>query len=78
MTRLKELLRKTEFHIFLFSFFSLLFSWPLLTLIDNAQPQTVFLYFYLTWLALVAVLVLIARQCRIASKKGTLMDKPGL
>lgn len=77
MNRLKDLLRKTEFHIFLFCFFFLLLNWPLLTLIDNEPPRTVFLYFYLVWQAIVVVLALIARQCRLASPtKGILRDKP--
>ncbi|MFY9944010.1 MAG: hypothetical protein WAK57_17675 [Desulfobacterales bacterium] len=67
MARLKDLLRKTEFHIFLFCLFSLLFSWPLLTLIEKTRPPIGFLYLYLTWSVLVVVLAVIARHCRPTS-----------
>jgi hypothetical protein len=64
MARLKDLLGKTEFHIFLFCLFFLLFNWPLLTILEKTRPPAGFLYLYLTWSALVVVLALIARHCR--------------
>lgn len=67
MARLKGLLRKTEFHLFLFCLFFLLFNWPLLTLMEKPRSPAGFLYLYLTWSVLVVLLAVIARCCRSSS-----------
>ncbi|MBC2712763.1 MAG: hypothetical protein HGJ94_17770 [Desulfosarcina sp.] len=69
-------MRKTEFHLFLFCLFFLLFNWPLLTLIEKTRPTAGFLYFYLTWSALVVLLAVIARHCRPSSTDSADQEKP--
>ena len=76
MARLKDLLRKTEFHLFLFCLFFLLFNWPLLTLFEKTRPPAGFLYLYLTWSALVVLLAVIARHRRSSSGDSADREKP--
>jgi hypothetical protein len=76
MARLKDLLRKTEFHLFLFCLFFLLFNWPLLTLIEKTRPPAGFLYLYAAWSALVVVLAIIAHHCRPSSTGSADQEKP--
>ncbi len=76
MARLNTMLRKTEFHLFLFFLFFLLFNWPLLTLLEKTPTATGFVYLFAVWSALVALLAVIARQVRPESGDAADSDAP--
>ena len=48
--------------LFVFLFFSVLFSWPLLTIFEGSCPFFVFLYFFIAWLVLIVILLFIRQS----------------
>lgn len=62
MNNLKCLFRKPGFHFFLFCLCLVLFSWPILTIADQKQNITIFIYLFIVWGIIIFLLFLIARS----------------
>jgi hypothetical protein len=62
MERLKALFRQTEFHALLFCGSLLLLSWPVVSFSDVNRLQTMFVYLFLAWAAIVLLLFLVSRS----------------
>ncbi len=54
--RIAQLLKEGPSQLALLLLFLLLFSWPYLSFLQQASSATLFGYFFITWLILVAVL----------------------
>lgn len=64
--KLKIIFRRPAFHLFLFSVFSALLGWPLLTIADQGRGAIVFWYLVIVWGLAIVVLALTARGLKPA------------
>ncbi|MBI4962047.1 MAG: hypothetical protein HY913_02105 [Desulfomonile tiedjei] len=62
MERLRILFRQREFHALLFCGSLVLLSWPLVSFSDVNRLQTMFVYLFLAWAAIVLLLFLVSRS----------------
>ncbi|HMK33889.1 MAG TPA: hypothetical protein VK463_02400 [Desulfomonilaceae bacterium] len=62
MERLKNLLRQTEFPIFLFFVSLVLFNWPVVNLSDVHRLEIPFIYLFTTWGIVVLLLYLAGKS----------------
>lgn len=60
MGRLKTLFRKPEFQAFIACLVLLIFSWPILTILEPMRNGFVFYYFFVAWGFIIFILLLIA------------------
>ena len=60
----KKLFRNPGFHAFLFCLFLTLFNWPILTIPDQQQDQTLFIFLFSAWSLLILLLLLIGISAR--------------
>lgn len=60
MQRFKTLFRKPGLQAFFASLFFLIFSWPLLTILETKRNGFVFFYLFVAWGLLIVLLLLIA------------------
>lgn len=60
MERFKTLLRRREFHVFLFVLGLVLFGWPIITFSDIGRLETMFKYLFLAWIIFIFLLFLVA------------------
>jgi Na+/melibiose symporter-like transporter len=60
MQRFKTLFRKPEFHAFIACLILLIFSWPILTILEPTKNRFVFFYLFATWGLVIILLLLIA------------------
>ncbi len=60
MGRLKTLFGKPEFQAFIACLVLLIFSWPLLTILEPMRNGFVFYYFFVAWGFVILILLLIA------------------
>jgi hypothetical protein len=75
MERLRELLRRTEFHGLLFCLSILAFSWPMIKYSSIDQLIRVFKYVFGVWAIIIAVLFMVGRSLASASSSED-TDKP--
>jgi|WetSurSiteA1Bulk_404760.scaffolds.fasta_scaffold04058_3 hypothetical protein len=61
MQRLISFIRKYDFTIFLFILFLLIYIWPLLSIAGLNNPESLFIYLFLTWSILIIILFLLNR-----------------
>lgn len=57
-----DFLKHPGFHLLMFFFFLSLFNWPILSIAETPQDQTLIYYLFWAWLGLVMLLLLIARS----------------
>jgi hypothetical protein len=64
MKRLLELLRQTEFHIFLFFLLFMLMDWPFLAVAAEGGLASMFMFLYGLWAVVILLLFLIQKSLR--------------
>ncbi len=64
MERLKDFLGRPGFHFLFFCFSLLLFGWPLLTISENENYGSIFVYLYFVWSFVILCLLLISGSCQ--------------
>ncbi|RLB85429.1 MAG: hypothetical protein DRH24_02085 [Deltaproteobacteria bacterium] len=64
MESIRNLLRKTAFHSFLFGIALGLFSWPILALTVENSGITTFIYLFLLWGIIILLLFMMARSLK--------------
>ena len=65
MNKLAKPFRKTTTHVFFFSLFFVLLSWPILTVLDQVgPPSTTAVYLFTLWLTMIGVLFVFGRISR--------------
>jgi len=65
MRKLKNLFRRPEFHILVFFFSLILFSWPFVGMTKNRNYEFVFIFLFSVWAGVIFTLFLISRTIRI-------------
>ncbi|AFM25820.1 hypothetical protein [Desulfomonile tiedjei] len=60
MERFKKLFRQTEFRIALFFLSLVLFGWPIVHFPDVHRAENMFVYLFLAWGTVIAVLYLVS------------------
>ncbi len=64
MKRFTDMLRKPEFHVFLFFIFFVLFNWPFLSIGEKEKNEVLFIYLFVVWGVVICLLFLVARCLR--------------
>lgn len=67
MDKIKSTLRQPEFHIFLFCFGLLLFSYPLFLMSNKAGAAEVLLFLFLPWATVILIMFLMSRSYAMPS-----------
>jgi hypothetical protein len=60
MQKFKPLFRKPDFHAFVACLALLIFSWPILTILESIRSSFVFFYLFGAWGFVIVLLMLIA------------------
>lgn len=76
MKRFKALFRKPELHAFIACLILLIFSWPILTILESTQNGIVFFYLFASWGLVIALLFLIAISHRKLESEQTNQSEP--
>jgi len=67
MERLIALIRRREFHVFLFVLGLVLFGWPVITFSDIGRLEMMFKYLFLAWMIFIFLLFLVAVSQSVSS-----------
>jgi hypothetical protein len=60
MQKFKTLFRKSDLHMFIACLAFLIFSWPILTILESTRSSFVFFYLFGAWSFVIVLLMLIA------------------
>jgi uncharacterized membrane protein len=71
MQRFKTLFRKPEFQAFIACLVFLIFSWPILTILESTRNGFVFFYLFVAWGIVIVILLLIAISHRKSESEQT-------
>jgi putative effector of murein hydrolase len=67
----KKLFKNSAFHALLFCLFLTLFNWPILSIPEQRQDKTLFIFLFYTWGLLILLLLLIGISVRGDSSEET-------
>jgi hypothetical protein len=76
MQKFKRLFRKPEFHAFIACLVLLIFSWPMMTILEPMRNGVVFYYFFVAWGLVIVLLMLIAISHRQLESGKTSASEP--
>ena len=76
MQRFKALFRKTELHAFIACLVLLIFSWPILTIIEPMRNGFVFFYLFAAWGLVIILLLMIAISYRGSGSERSAKSDP--
>ncbi|KJS03764.1 MAG: hypothetical protein VR65_00140 [Desulfobulbaceae bacterium BRH_c16a] len=62
MKTLRELLDHPEFMVILFLFCTALFGWPFISIAGLSSPESMFIYLFFVWGAVIVLLFFISRS----------------
>jgi hypothetical protein len=62
MEKVKSLFRKSAFSIFLFFATFILFSWPILSIVNKGHPKLLFTYLFSAWGIIITLLFFMSRS----------------
>jgi hypothetical protein len=62
MERFKNLLKQTEFHVFLFCLSLILFGWPVVNFSDLERLEIRFVYLFLVWGVIILLLYFVGES----------------
>lgn len=62
MKTLRKLLDHPEFMVILFLFCTALFGWPFISIAGPSSPETMFVYLFFVWGAVIVLLCFISRS----------------
>ena len=74
MARIKKVLGRWEFQLLLFHVSLVLFGWPLVTFQDITRVKTMYVYLFLAWAAVIALLFLVSRSLADPSPSEDFQD----
>jgi hypothetical protein len=60
MQKFKALFRKSDWHTFIACLVLLIFSWPILTILESTRSSVVFFYLFGAWGLVIVLLLVIA------------------
>lgn len=69
--KLKHMMGRTEFHLFLSLMCLLVFSWPFLATLEQQRPEDMFRYLFAPWAIVIVLLFLIDRFHALTSADDT-------
>jgi hypothetical protein len=76
MQKFKRLFRKPEFQAFIACLVLLIFSWPMMTILEPMRNGVVFYYFFVAWGLVIVLLMLIAISHRQLESGKTSASEP--
>jgi hypothetical protein len=62
MEKVKNLFKKLGFSIFLFFIIFILFSWPILSIVNKGHPKLLFIYLFSAWGIIITLLFFMSRS----------------
>lgn len=71
MENLRNLFRKPELHAFICCLALVLFTWPLMTIVEEKRDGSIFVYLFLAWGFIIGLLMLIAASHRRKRAEST-------
>jgi hypothetical protein len=78
MEKAKNFFRKSGFSIFLFFAAFILFSWPILSIVNNGHTKLLFIYLFSAWGIIITLLLFMSRSYgRSARNNGKSLEEDG-
>jgi hypothetical protein len=62
MEKVRNLFRNSGFGIFLFFISFILFSWPILSIVNDGHPKLLFIYLFSAWGIIITLLFFMSRS----------------
>jgi len=62
MEKVKNLFKKSGFSIFLFFVTFILFTWPILSIVNKGHPKLLFIYLFSAWSIIITLLFFMSRS----------------
>jgi hypothetical protein len=71
MEKVKNFFKKSEFSIFLFFAAFILFSWPILSIVNKGHPKILFIFLFSAWGVIITLLFFMSRSYdKLSNTKG--------
>jgi hypothetical protein len=78
MEKVRNLFKKSGFGIFLFFISFILFSWPILSIVNNGHSRFLFIYLFSAWGIIITLLFFMSRSYgRSARNNGNSVKEEG-